>query len=260
MNGTINLKKLSTKMLDAISTLNTDVSNLTTSIPSQIKANNRQMLATVEQNAEASSREYVAGEYLAVNGKLYKALNNIAQGDALQENVNIEWVLLGDEVSNLRGSLKSAAYCTAVNNLDTVTPTGYVLDARVGPWIRNNINNLNTNTTSLQTRMAVIESKFVVKYVQDIAAVDGQGKVITNIPKDTSVWIYFPVSNSGYKLMGILGYYMYTSASSGSYYARNNIYHLMPTNDNRVAMAVTIGANGPWNNPRGAFQLLWQKI
>lgn len=247
-------------MLDAISTLNTDVSNLTTSIPSQIKTNNRQMLATVEQNAEASSRAYATGEYLAVNGKLYKALNDIAEGAALQENVNIEWVLLGDEVSNLRGSLKSAAFCTAVNNLDTVTPTGYVLDARVGPWIRNNINNLNTNTTSLQTRMAAVESKFVVKYVQGIAAVDGQGKVITSIPKEVSRWIYFPVSNSGYRLMGILGYYMYSTASSGSYYAENNIYHLMPTNDNRVAMAVTTSSKGPWNNPYGTFELLWQKI
>ena len=73
MNGTINLKKLSTKILDAISTLNTRID----AVPSQIKTNNRQMLATVEQNAEASSRVYAAGEYLAVNGKLYKALTNI---------------------------------------------------------------------------------------------------------------------------------------------------------------------------------------
>ena len=136
MNGTINLKKLSTKMLDAISTLNTDVSNLTTSIPSQIKTNNQQTLATVEYNPEAVSRAYATGEYIILNGKLYKALNDIAQGDALQENVNIEWVLLGDEVNNLRGNLKSAAFCTAVNNWSTITPTGYVLDARVGPKIQ----------------------------------------------------------------------------------------------------------------------------
>ena len=126
MNRTINLKKLATKMLDAISTLNTDVSNLTTSISSKIKTNNQQTLATVEQNPEAASRAYAAGEYLVTNGKLYKVLNNIAEGTALQDNVNIEWVLLGDEVSNLRGSLKSAAFCTAVNNLDTVLYILYI--------------------------------------------------------------------------------------------------------------------------------------
>ena len=118
MNGTINLKKLSTKMLDAISTLNTDVSNLTTSIPSQIKTNNQQTLATVEQNPEAASRAYVTGEYLVANGKLYKVLNNIAEGAALQDNVNIEWVLLGDEVSKLRGDLKSGAYSEVINGWD----------------------------------------------------------------------------------------------------------------------------------------------
>lgn len=153
MNGTINLKKLSTKMLDAISTLNTDVSNLQTSIPSQIKTNNRQMLATVEQSAEAASRAYAAGEYLAVNGKLYKALNNIAQGAALQENVNIEWVLLGDEVSNLRGSLKSGAFGGIVNNFNT-SAAGYVLDGRLGPQIKSKMD----LTDNLATRVAAIEA------------------------------------------------------------------------------------------------------
>ena len=155
MNGTINLKKLSTKMLDAISTLNTDVSNLTTSIPSQIKTNNRQTLATVEQNAEASSRAYAAGQYLAVNGKLYKALNDIAQGDTLQENVNIQWVLLGDEVNKLRGDLKTGAWKDVANNLTTNNAGSSVLDAYQGKLLNDSIVALGTRVSKIENRQVL---------------------------------------------------------------------------------------------------------
>lgn len=253
-------------MLDAIFTLNTDVSNLTTSIPSQIKTNNQRTLATVEYNPEAVSRAYVTGEYLVANGKLYKVLNNIAEGAALQDNVNIEWVLLGDEVSNLRGSLKSAAFCTAVNNLDTVTPTGYVLDARVGPWIRNNINNLNTNTTSLQTRMAAIESKFVIEGVGTQPPVDvDTGKAVTSVPAATSRWLRFPFNpKSGYKAVGILGYYL-CSYGTTSYYANVTVYNMrvqgaLINNKDGVLVACTTPASKPWAYPKFFFDILWKKV
>ena len=140
-------------MLDAISTLNTRVD----AVPSQIKTNNRQMLATIEQNAEASSRAYATGQYLAVNGKLYKALNNITQGDALQENVNIEWVLLGDEVSKLRGDLKAGAYSEVVNDWNRQVAGG-VLDARLGSAIKEKMNLADT----LNTRVGALESHYII--------------------------------------------------------------------------------------------------
>ncbi len=189
MNGTINLKKLSTKMLDAISTLNTNVSNLQTSIPSQIKTNNRQMLATVEQNAEAVSRAYAAGEYLAVNGKLYKALNDIAQGDALQENVNIEWVLLGDEVSNLRGSLKSGAFGGIVNDFNT-SEAGHVLDGRLGPQIKSKMDLVD----NLATRVAAIEAhdygKTLYAYKRQKLTIGAYNNLASiTIPANSGSWL-----------------------------------------------------------------------
>ena len=163
MNGTINLKKLSTKMLDAISTLNTRVD----AVPSQIKTNNRQTLATVEQNAEAASRAYTTGEYLAVNGKLYKVLNNIAQGDALQENVNIEWVLLGDEVNKIRNDLKQGAFRDVANNLTTGFAGGNVLDAYQGKLLNDKITTLNNtlnNKTTVSTGTITLNNQFINKY------------------------------------------------------------------------------------------------
>ena len=154
MNGTINLKKLSTKMLDAISTLNTRVD----AVPDQIKNNNRQMLATVEQNAEASSRAYAAGEYLAVNGKLYKALNDIAQGDALQDNVNIEWVRLGDEVNKLRGDLKTGAWRDVANDLNTATAGTDVLDAYQGKLLNDSISALTNRVAKIENRQVLVSS------------------------------------------------------------------------------------------------------
>ena len=181
MNGTINLKKLSTKMLDAISTLNTRVD----AVPSQIKTNNRQMLATVEQNAEASSRAYAAGEYLAVNGKLYKALNNIAQGDALEQNVNIQWVLLGDEVNKLRGDLKSGAWKDVANNLNTTTAGTNVLDAYQGKILNDSIAALGTRLTKIEKPLVLYNSGNAsnVKYhtTFDLCSL--------NFPKNTGKWI-----------------------------------------------------------------------
>ena len=138
-------------MLDAISTLNTRVD----AVPSQIKTNNRQMLATVEQNAEASSRAYAVGEYLAVNGKLYKALNDIAQGDALQENVNIEWVLLVDEVNKLRGDLKSGAWKDVANNLTTSNAGSSVLDAYQGKLLNDSIAALGNRISKIENRQVL---------------------------------------------------------------------------------------------------------
>lgn len=243
-------------MLDAISTLNTRVD----AVPSQIKTNNRQTLATVEQNAEAASRAYAAGQYLAVNGKLYKVLNDIAQGDALQENVNIQWVLLGDEVSKLRGDLKSAAFCTAVNNLDTVTPTGYVLDARVGPWIRNNINNLNTNTTSLQTRMAAIESKYNIVYTGTLKPYllqNGQKVPVTSIAANKDLWMHFDFTQTNYHVVGVLGYYFF-GAKNPSYYT-DATYYVMAPETNGISLALRTGSRGSILQPSAAFTVLMQK-
>lgn len=180
MNGTINLKKLSTKILDAISTLNTDVSNLTTSIPSQIKTNNQRTLATVEQNPNAASRAYVIGEYLVANGKLYKVLNNIAEGAALQDNVNIEWVLLGDEVSKLRGDLKAAAYSEVINGWDRQTAGG-VLDARLGPTIKMKMDladSLKSGLTYVDYTVTTGKEQYQGFYYVDIDVASNRGTVV----------------------------------------------------------------------------------
>ena len=186
MNGTINLKKLSIKMLDAISTLNTDMSNLSDSITNSIKTNNRQMLATVEQNAEAASRAYAVGQYLAVNGKLYKALTNIAQGDALQENVNIEWVLLGNEVNKIRNDLKQGAFKNVANNLTTGSAGGNVLDAYQGKLLNDKITTLNNtlnNKTTVSTGAITIDNQFKNKYkpLHMVTLVRTYGKIVNFI-------------------------------------------------------------------------------
>ena len=261
MNGTINLKKLSTKMLDAISTLNTDVSNLTTSIPSQIKTNNQQTLATVEQNPEAASRAYVTGEYLVANGKLYKVLNNIVEGAALQDNVNIEWVLLGDEVSNLRESLKSGAYSEVVNDWNR-TSAGGVLDARLGPSIKSKMDladSLNTSVSQLNTKVTQLTGKLVMAYHDNIQPVDNNNKPYNVIKANTSVWFTLPVTKTGYHAVGILGFYMYAAAGTGTtYYAQNCVYEIGPSTRG-ATMAVTTHTKGDWVNPRVALYILWEK-
>lgn len=175
-------------MLDAISTLNTDVSNLTTSIPSQIKTNNQQTLATVEQNPEAASRAYVTGEYLVANGKLYKVLNNIAEGAALQDNVNIEWVLLGDEVSKLRGDLKSGAYSEVINGWDRQTAGG-ILDARLGPSIKAKMDladSLKSGLTYVDYAATTGNSQYQGFYFADINIASNLGTVVGIYMQDVS--------------------------------------------------------------------------
>ena len=110
---------------------------------------------------------------MAVNGKLYKALNNIAQGDVLQENVNIEWVLLGDEVSNLRNNLKQGAYSEVVNDWNRTTAGG-VLDARLGPDIKAKMDltdTLNTSVSQLNTKVIKITDKLIIRHYDRIAAI-----------------------------------------------------------------------------------------
>lgn len=250
MNGTINLKKLSTKILDAISTLNTRVD----AVPSQIKTNNRQMLATVEQNAEASSRAYATGEYLAVNGKLYKALNNIAEGAVLQENVNIEWVLLGDEVSKLRGDLKAGAYNEVINGWDRQIAGG-VLDARLGPTIKTKMDLADT----LNTKVTTLESKWVHQYIPNIVAINTSGSASNKDPgtigHNSSRWLTFPITKPGYTLAGVLGYFI----TGTNFFAEFSVYYMQPAQDG-VIMALHMGPNGTITSPiYGSFNLLWKK-
>ena len=49
-------------MLDAISTLNTQMSRVDDKVADAITRNNEQTLAIVEYNAEASSRDYTADD------------------------------------------------------------------------------------------------------------------------------------------------------------------------------------------------------
>ena len=154
MNGTINLKKLSTKMLDAISTLNTQMSRVDEKVADAITRNNEQTLAIVEYNAEASSKDYNGGDYMILNGKLYKTLGHIAQGDPFQEDVNIQWVRVAYEINKLRGDLKTGAYSAVSNNANT-SIAGYVLDARMGKT-------LNDSLAALSTRIGKIENRQVL--------------------------------------------------------------------------------------------------
>lgn len=67
--------------------------------------------------------------------------------------MNIEWALLGDEVSKLRGDLKAAAYSEVINDWNRQNAGG-VLDARLGPTIKMKMDladTLNTRVGSLET-------------------------------------------------------------------------------------------------------------
>ena len=211
-------------MLDAISTLNTDVSNLTTSIPSQIKTNNQQTLATVEQNPEAASRAYAAGEYLVTNGKLYKVLNNIAEGAALQDNVNIEWVLLGDEVNKLKNDLKAGAWSDVVNNFDRTTEGG-VLDARLGSAIKDSINKTNTSKGHLDNMLGWQLGNFMGMRYVDIPGKDlSQGAVLTKYinPNPGYKFVcWFPfVATSGF-VGNVPAYIANPAHPAGGFYCNN---------------------------------------
>ena len=63
-----------------------------------------QDVATIE-SASTASKAYATGDFLAKDGNLYKATDDIAQGGTLNVGTNIEAAKVGDEISQLNSAI-----------------------------------------------------------------------------------------------------------------------------------------------------------
>ncbi len=81
-----------------------------------------QLICDNVESGTTASKTYTKGEYVRINGTLYKVTANIATGQAMTVGVNIAETNVGDELSQLNTALTDVN--TALNNKFEVDPNG----------------------------------------------------------------------------------------------------------------------------------------
>lgn len=99
--------------------------------------------APIENNPV--SKSYSIGQYLIFNGSLYKVISEIPQNGTLIINSNVQIANITQALKNL----KDAAFYNVANDLTTQSE-GFLLDARQGKNLNDNIALLKTDTTNLK--------------------------------------------------------------------------------------------------------------
>lgn len=64
-----------------------------------------QIVCDNEESGNTASKTYQKGEFLKINGKLYKTTAIVASGGTLTEGVNITETHIGDEISSINSAL-----------------------------------------------------------------------------------------------------------------------------------------------------------
>lgn len=96
----------------------------------------------VIQTSNVASQAFSAGDYLTLEGGLYKVTSNIANGGTLTPGTNITSTSVGTQLDALNDSLAGKADGSVANNL-TTTASGYVLDARQGKALNDSLTPTN---------------------------------------------------------------------------------------------------------------------
>lgn len=92
-------------------------------------------LATIEAVATAS-KPYVVGEYLVLNGILYKVTQAIANGGALVVGTNIAQDNVGTELKSIKDALPQYKTLHGSSSI-TIDYTGYTMIAVIGQYAGN---------------------------------------------------------------------------------------------------------------------------
>lgn len=108
---------------DALDGVASDLSDLSDIVEDK---SDKTDIAYVEKGLNAS-RGYYVGEFVYVNGVLYRVIANITSGSAFTVGTNIQQTSIGQELSKITaGTIVSIASYTSASNAYTVPSDGYV--------------------------------------------------------------------------------------------------------------------------------------
>ena len=93
---------------------------------------------------DTASRDYVVGDYLILNSKLYNVIASISEGDSFVEDTNIEQTTVADEVNALKTEVSSLE--TEATGLRTDLGSPSSASGVTGADAFSKINSLNANS------------------------------------------------------------------------------------------------------------------
>ena len=218
-------------------------------------------MAFLDENGVAqlwvAVKDRLAGAFDSVEFDVAEQAANLVSGDSIATafgKLAKNYSSLLTSISNLNTNLTSQIN-TKLNKSDvlanyTTTATGKALDASLGPAIKTKMDLADT----LNTRLSNHESKYLIVYTNSIRPVASDGATITLLKGNTDYWLHFPFVYTGYRVAGIVGYYVYAEKN----YTDCTPYVVAPEAGG-ISYAFHTSSKGELPNPMGAFTVILVK-